>query len=147
MREYVLVKMPKESRKKLGEIAGAFDILKQDAAEMIISERHRSIFGGNENASQGFKRNGTPRSSVDMDGSFQMETSHYTSAIARMSNERKADILDAIYAKAGAEYAVMPQLDELLEAALAPIFDEMDRRKSKKGRRAEEGSEGVSNGR
>lgn len=140
MREYVLVKMPKESREKLGEIAGAFDILKQDAAEMIISERHRSIFGENENASQGFKRNGTPRSSVDMDGSFQMETSHYTSAIARMSNERKADILDAIYAKAGAEYAVMPQLDELLEAALAPIFDEMDRRKSKKGRRAEEGS-------
>lgn len=61
MKEYVLVRMPKESREKLGEIAAAFDILKQDAAEMIISERHRSIFGENGESKPKSKGVGTAK--------------------------------------------------------------------------------------
>ena len=36
-------------------------------------------------------------------------------------------MFDAIYAKAGAEHATMPEIDELLGVALAPIFEAMDR--------------------
>jgi hypothetical protein len=57
--------------------------------------------------------------------SFVLYRSAFTSAIARMSDKRKADILTAIFAYAGCEHAVMPEIDELLEAVLAPIFDAM----------------------
>jgi hypothetical protein len=44
MKEYVLVKMPKDSRDMLGEIAASLRMLKQDAADKIISEYHYSLF-------------------------------------------------------------------------------------------------------
>jgi hypothetical protein len=50
---------------------------------------------------------------------------NYTSGIAGLPYEDKGKILDAIYATAGAEYAVMPELSPLLRMAIAPILDGM----------------------
>lgn len=44
MKEYVLVKIPKDSRTMLGDIATSLGMLKQDAADKIISEYHYSLF-------------------------------------------------------------------------------------------------------
>ena len=52
MKEYVLVKIPKDSREMLGDIAASLGMLKQDAAGKIVSEYHHGLF---------FNENGEPK--------------------------------------------------------------------------------------
>lgn len=58
---------------------------------------------------------------------FILQSSGYTPEIDSLGWEEKGKMLTAIYAKAGAEYATMPELSPLLRMALSPIFMEMDK--------------------
>lgn len=143
MEKYVLVKIPKESRGKLSEIAARLGIMQQDAGGQVIDEYHRVLFSGEKKPMLEPKtKNATKTTAASKGGSFRLRTCGYTSAMAKLPDSDKAAILDAIFAYAGAEYAKMPELSPMAEMAVSYIFDEMDRYSAMCQEKAEVGRAG-----